>query len=54
MGLSICRRIILKSGGSISVFSEGENKGSTFVFSMQMKLLDLNLKTINDQDFMVS
>ena len=52
MGLFICRRIIIKSGGSIGFFSEGDNKGSTFVFSMQMKLLDLKLKSISaKQDF---
>jgi signal transduction histidine kinase len=43
MGLAICRNIIIKSGGSISVFSEGQNKGSTFVFSMEMKLVDPDL-----------
>ena len=26
------------SGGSINLFSEGENHGTTFVFSMQMQL----------------
>ena len=49
MGLAICQRIIQNSGGQISVYSEGENKGSTFVFSMQMKKLDLNLKFIEEQ-----
>ena len=49
MGLAICKRIILNSGGSISVFSEGEDKGSTFVFSMKMKLLDLDLQIIEEQ-----
>ena len=51
MGLSICRRIITKSGGSISVISKGENKGSTFVFCMQMKLVDMNIERIPKQEF---
>ena len=50
MGLTICRRIILNSGGSISFFSEGENKGSTFVFSIEMKLVDSQLQSIQGQD----
>ena len=37
MGLNICKKIVDESGGTISVLSEGENKGSTFQFSMNMK-----------------
>ena len=38
IGLMICKRIIENSGGNIMVESEGENKGSTFIFSMDMHL----------------
>ena len=37
MGLTICHKIVERNGGSIDVFSEGENQGSTFLFTMQMK-----------------
>ena len=36
LGLAICKRIVSNSGGEITVSSYGENKGSTFKFSMQM------------------
>lgn len=38
LGLAICKRIVNNSGGEISVSSSGENKGSTFKFSMQMDI----------------
>ena len=38
MGLTICQKIIQNSGGKIDVFSDGVNKGSTFMFQMSMKL----------------
>ena len=38
MGLAISKRIVVESGGTIDVFSRGENKGTTFMFSMKMKL----------------
>ena len=38
MGLKYCQKIIKNNGGSINVFSQGENKGSTFMFSMKMSL----------------
>ena len=37
VGLFIVKRIIDSSGGEISVSSEGENKGTTFTFTMNMK-----------------
>ena len=37
LGLAICKRIIENSGGEITVSSDGENRGSTFKFSMQME-----------------
>ena len=36
LGLAICKRIIENSRGEITVSSDGENRGSTFKFSMQM------------------
>lgn len=36
MGLSICKNIVEKSDGFIEVFSEGEGKGSTFIFGVRM------------------
>ena len=36
MGLTICQKIVERNGGTIDVFSEGENLGSTFMFTMQM------------------
>ena len=38
LGLMICKRIIENSGGEITVCSEGEEKGSTFKFTMKMDL----------------
>ena len=32
MGLTICQKIIENCGGKIEVFSEGENKGTSFFF----------------------
>ena len=37
MGLNVCQRIIQESGGEVHVFSEGEDQGSTFMFSMKMQ-----------------
>ena len=34
MGLVICKKIVENSGGQIQVYSEGENLGSTFTFTM--------------------
>ena len=45
MGLNICQKILQSCQGHIEVYSEGENKGSTFMFSMKMDLVDKN-----DQD----
>ena len=36
LGLKICQQIVIKSGGEIEAYSEGENKGTTFMFSMKM------------------
>ena len=40
MGLVICYRIVQNNGGTIEVFSEGLDKGSTFIFSMRMTVPD--------------
>ena len=32
MGLAICKKILSQCGGSIEVYSEGEDKGTTFLF----------------------
>ena len=37
MGLMICQNLVNLNGGTIEVFSEGENRGSVFSFSMKMK-----------------
>ena len=37
LGLAICKRIVENSGGEITVSSDGENRGSTFKFSMHME-----------------
>ena len=36
LGLTICKSIVEKSGGSIHVESEGPGKGSCFIFSLKM------------------
>lgn len=38
MGLFICKSILDSCNGRIQAFSEGENKGTTFEFSMPMKI----------------
>ena len=36
LGLTICKSIVEKSGGSIHVESDGPRKGSCFIFSLKM------------------
>ena len=38
MGLTICQKILKSYEGEINCFSEGENKGSTFAFTIKMEL----------------
>jgi len=38
MGLSICAKLVECCEGHIDFFSEGEDKGSTFNFTMKMTL----------------
>lgn len=38
MGLMICQNLVKMNGGTISVRSDGEEKGSTFTFTMSMSL----------------
>ena len=40
MSLDICKKIVEMNGGFISVYSEGENRGSTFMFGMKMEVPD--------------
>ena len=40
MGLMICQNLVIKSGGSITVQSRGEDQGATFAFSMGMREAD--------------
>ena len=44
MELSTCKSLVQASGGTIEVFSNGLNKGSTFKFAMQMKTRKNNKK----------
>ena len=37
MGLMICKNLVKMNNGTISAFSQGENKGSIFSFTMKMK-----------------
>ena len=37
MGLMICTELVKLNSGSISVMSEGKEKGSVFTFSMKMR-----------------
>ena len=37
MGLMICKNLVQKNGGTISVHSDGINKGSIFTFTMQIE-----------------
>ena len=36
MGLMICKKLVEANRGTLSVMSEGENCGSSFVFTMQV------------------
>ena len=38
LGLSISQKIVQNSGGNMTVYSEGDGKGSTFKFYMKMSL----------------
>ena len=38
MGLLICQNLVKMNQGTISVHSDGENKGSTFTFTLKMRL----------------
>ena len=38
MGLTICKHIVERSGGTIEQISLGENQGTTIVLSMNMQI----------------
>ena len=38
IGITLCQKIVEISGGQIDFTSKGENKGSTFMFTMKMNL----------------
>lgn len=40
MGLTVCQKIVRRSGGSINAQSEGEHKGAHFTFTMEMQKPD--------------
>ena len=46
LGLRICKQIVEQNGGKIFVESDGENKGSSFTFSMHMDEVDLNSESL--------
>ena len=37
MGLVICQNLVKLNGGTIGVYSAGEDEGSTFTFTMKMQ-----------------
>ena len=39
LGLMICKSLVEQNNGTISVYSEGQNRGSTFSFSMKMECI---------------
>ena len=41
MGLMICKSLVNINGGEINVYSEGENKGAVFSFTMRMDQVDM-------------
>ena len=48
MGLFICKQIVENLGGTIECHSAGEGKGSTFMFSMEIKEEREYLRLRND------
>jgi len=49
MGLNICHKIIQHNGGVIDAFSEGENLGSTFMFTMPMAVPDGDNQIVEEE-----
>ena len=47
MGLMICQNLVRMNKGTISVHSDGLKRGSTFSFSMHMKLNESQLADIS-------
>ena len=42
LGLNICKNLIEKMGGDVSVESEGEDKGTTFIINLKTEVKQLN------------
>ena len=42
LGLNICKNLIEKMGGDVSVESEGEDKGTTFIINLKTEVKLLN------------
>ena len=42
LGLNICKNLIEKMGGDVSVESEGEDKGTTFIINLKTEIKLLN------------
>mmetsp|Transcript_38014 Transcript_38014/g.49927 ORF Transcript_38014/g.49927 Transcript_38014/m.49927 type:complete len:94 (+) Transcript_38014:355-636(+) len=42
MGLLICQNLVRENGGTMQVFSKGENQGSAFGFTMKMKVVQMS------------
>lgn len=49
MGLLTCKKILHNSGGTLQFHSDGENRGSTFVFSIKMNLPDSQTPAILEE-----
>ena len=50
LGLAICQQIVHRNGGTISVTSDGLNKGSTFTFTMRMIVVPREVGTTNSDE----
>ena len=47
MGLTICKKIVENTGGSINCFSAGAGQGCTFMFSMRMHEVETTLELLD-------
>ena len=49
LGLTIVKNIVMQSGGSVAVESEGEGKGRLFCISLKMELAEEKLPEIAEK-----